>query len=264
MYTICPGCCTLFQVTAGQLGKAGGMVHCGECDHVYSAVDYLYEELPAAREALSGQQEVAARMQTSPPATPVTAWPGVATGMLRERDLPPAFGSLAQPLFTGGWRREGIAWKDVLKGAGFGLLLLLLGFQWLYFNRAELSAQYYWRPALERMCDLLGCELPLRAEPDQLELLDRDVRQHPQVASALLINATFTNRSVFTQSYPLFEISFSNLAGTVVAVRRFKPSEYLAGGVDIEAGIAPDALVRVVLEVQDPGEDAVSYQFGFF
>jgi predicted Zn finger-like uncharacterized protein len=264
MYTICPGCCTLFRVTAGQIGMAGGMVHCGECDHVYSAVDYLYEELPAAREALSGQQRVSAQIPSSRPARRETAWQGVATGKVRERDLPPVFDSMAQPLYTGGWRHEGISWKDVLKGASFGLLLLLLGFQWLYFNRAELSAQYYWRPALERMCGLMGCELPLRADPGQLELLDRDVRQHPQVEGALLINATFTNRSAFAQPYPVFQISFSNLAGTAVAVRRFKPSEYLADGVDIEVGIAPDALVRVVLEVQDPGEDAVSYQFGFF
>jgi hypothetical protein len=140
----------------------------------------------------------------------------------------------------------------------------LLGFQWLYFNRGELASELRWRPALERMCGVLGCELPLRVELGQLELLDRDVRQHPRVEDALLVNATFTNRSGFAQPYPVFEISFSDLAGTVVAVRRFQPAEYLADGVDIEAGIAPDGLVHVVLEVLDPGDEAASYQFGFF
>jgi hypothetical protein len=244
------------------------MVHCGECDHVYNAADYLYEELPAAREALSGrreetswQQEPRGKRAVAEKVRPdLTSTPALHDD--RESAMS-ALKPLGQPLFNTGWQQEGIAWKDVLNGVATGLLLVLLGFQWLFFNRAELSTDLHWRPSLERMCGLLGCELPLRADLSQIELLDRDVRQHPQVEGALLINATFSNRSPFAQPYPVFEISFSNLAGNAIAVRRFRPSEYLVAGVDIGAGITPNSPVRVMLEVEDPGEKAVSYQFGF-
>jgi hypothetical protein len=46
-------------------------------------------------------------------------------------------------------------------------------------------------------------------------------------------------------------------------MRRFSPAEYLAEGVDITRGVVAQAPVQVVLEVMDPGEAAVSFQFDF-
>jgi hypothetical protein len=140
---------------------------------------------------------------------------------------------------------------------------LLLGAQWLYFNRAALAAQNEWRPGLENLCALLHCELPLRVDLSRIELVNRDVRKHPRVEGALLINAILVNRADFSQPYPILEVTFSNSSGTPVAARRFNPVEYLGEQADIEAGMPGDIPVQVVLEIEDPGEDAVSFQFEF-
>jgi hypothetical protein len=94
-------------------------------------------------------------------------------------------------------------------------------------------------------------------------LLNRDVRRHPDVSDALLINATLVNQAAFTQSWPVLSIRVSDLAGKPVAERRFLPVEYLGESLNHAGGMAPASPVQVVLEIEDPGEEAVSFQFDF-
>lgn len=46
MLTRCPGCATHFRVTPDQLKLRAGRVRCGECQHVFNALDTLIEEPP--------------------------------------------------------------------------------------------------------------------------------------------------------------------------------------------------------------------------
>ncbi len=46
MLTRCPACATHFRVTAEQLKLRAGRVRCGECQHVFNALDTLIEEPP--------------------------------------------------------------------------------------------------------------------------------------------------------------------------------------------------------------------------
>lgn len=246
MYTFCPGCRTIYRITVEQLGAAGGRVCCGSCSEVYAAVDHLFETLPEARNALSvyvagrgrplsasGEDAAAGRKL----AAPVLSRPGV---------LPGRF-----------------AWQELANVAVVAALVLVLGLQWLYFNRNSLAHAPGWRPVLESMCAVTGCTLPFEVALERIELLNRDVRKHPDADNALLVNATFSNKADFVQPYPVFEIRFSDLSGKAVAMRRFRPEEYLADAGRISAGLAVDRPVQVVLELQDPGERAVSFQFDF-
>ena len=172
-------------------------------------------------------------------------------------------GLLLKPLFTTGREQHSVPMRDILSGAAIGILLLLLGMQWVYFNRADLATDVSWRPTMERLCELLHCSLPLHADLSSIEIVNRDVRQHPMSDDALLINATFENRAGFTQPYPVLEISFTDQTGDPVAVRRFRPAEYLGVGTDPASGMSSNRPVQVVLEVLDPGEAAISFQFDF-
>jgi predicted Zn finger-like uncharacterized protein len=253
MYTYCPGCAAIFRITAETVSAAGGRVRCGECDRVFNAVDCLYDDAVAARHAAlmdTGQGlPVAAAV---PPHDDRENVPERVTAAPLERPLP-----------REGWTARSTTGKNVAGGLAIGLLVLLLGLQWAYFNRDTLAADASLRPVLERACNMLHCRLPLRVDLTQLEIINRDVRKHPQVDTALLINATVANRAGFNQPYPVFEISFSDLAGKPVAMRRFLPSEYLGESIDTTAGMAPDVPVHIVLEVRDPGDEAVSFEFGF-
>ena len=251
MYTFCPNCFAVYQLTAGHLGKAGGRTRCGECQQVYLAVDYLYDELAAAREALELQR--ASGVKPKDPVTDAAA-AGVDPVTL---PLHPA-----RPL-PDSWQHRSVSMADIGSGAGIGFLLLLLGLQWVYFNRDALAADERWRPLLERGCSVVHCELPLRVDFSRIGIISRDVRKHPTVEDVLLVNVDFENRAEFIQPYPVLELSFTDQSGDSVAMRRFSPAEYLGTGVNPEGGMATESPVRVMLEVIDPGDAVVSFQFAF-
>ena len=265
MYTFCPTCSTIFAIQAEHLLAAAGRVRCGECGQVFRAFDYVYEDLATVQAALAEYHAPQVNRH-------VNEWPvgsGDAGGEVEADGGYDVFadnsaaGILMQPEFSGAVSGSTLFWRNLAKGTIIGALLLLLGGQWLYFNRTELALESVWRPKLEDLCSLLHCELPLRVDLSRIELVSRDVRKHPQVAGALQINATLVNRAGFTQPYPVLAITFSNTSGTPVAARRFNPAEYLGEQADLEAGMATDTPLQVMLEIEDPGEDAVSFQFEF-
>jgi len=265
MYTYCPHCSAVFSVNAAHLSKAGGLARCGECRQIYSVIDYLYEDLITARMALA-EAEAAARAETGAASVmdvvdvPESRFEAAAE---EAREGADADDLLLRPVFTGSREQPSKAMRHIVSAAGILILLLALALQWVYFNRAELVKHAGWRPALEQYCELLRCELPLRTDLARLGMIQRDVRKHPVVEDALLINVAFENRADFVQPYPILEVSFTDPSGVPLAMRRFHPDEYLAKGTDLAAGMLPNVALQVVLEVQDPGETATSYQFGF-
>ncbi|UCG74455.1 MAG: DUF3426 domain-containing protein [Chromatiales bacterium] len=50
MFTCCPQCETVFRVTANQLRAARGDVRCGNCAHVFNAMEYLADDLSPLEE----------------------------------------------------------------------------------------------------------------------------------------------------------------------------------------------------------------------
>lgn len=264
MYTFCPECTTVFTVKAEHLHAAGGLVRCGSCNHVYSAVNFLFEETGDARDAAAAHREqesaADAAVVEAEPLAAFAGSPGPAT--MTAEPVPAAVSATARPL-RGSWQQRPITWHDVVSGVGIGLLILLLGIQWLYYNPNILANDPRWRPVIDRVCAFLPCELPLQADLAKIELVERDVRRHPQADAALLINATLVNHASHAQPYPLFSVSFSNLAGKPVALRHFRPAEYLGDAATVSAGMAPGARVHAVLEIEDPGTEAISFQLDF-
>ena len=265
MYTFCPTCSTVFAIRADHLLAAAGRVRCGECGQVFRAFDYVYEDLETVHSGLAeyhARQTVrhAKEQQDGSGYADEEVWADDGQGVLDPTspdDLP------MPPEFTDTWSERSHFGRNLAKGAVIGVLLLMLGVQWLYFNRTSLAAQNDWRPGLELFCSFLRCDLPLRVDLSRIELVNRDVRKHPRVAGALLINATLVNRADFPQPYPILEVTFSNPSGTSVAARRFHPDEYLGDQADIKAGMPVNTALQVRLEIEDPGEDAVSFQFDF-
>lgn len=48
MYTRCPNCNTHFEITQEYLDMANGKVRCGQCEHIFNALENLYEKEPEA------------------------------------------------------------------------------------------------------------------------------------------------------------------------------------------------------------------------
>jgi len=265
MYTFCPTCSTVFAIKAEHLLAAAGRVRCGTCGQVFRAFDYVYEDLGSVQSALA-EYHARQTVRHAKERQDGSGYAGDAVGTDDGQDDLDATTSDDFPMpaeFTDTWPERSHFGRNLAKGAIIGGLLLMLGVQWLYFNRTSLAAQNDWRPGLELFCSFLRCELPLRVDLSRIELVSRDVRKHPRVAGALLINATLVNRADFPQPYPILEVTFSNSTGTPVAARRFHPDEYLGDQADIKAGMPVNTSLQVMLEIEDPGEDAVSFQFDF-
>ncbi len=148
-------------------------------------------------------------------------------------------------------------------GWGLGMVALtgLLAAQYAYHNRTSLSAEPEWRPWLERLCAVAQCELPPRRAPEAIGMLDRTVQSHPRYRGALLITATLVNRADFPQPYPRVEIVMSDLNQQLVARRTFDPEQYLAGAPPGRFPAGGEA--HLMLEVTDPGNAAVGFEFNF-
>ncbi|MEO5596770.1 MAG: DUF3426 domain-containing protein [Lysobacteraceae bacterium] len=144
---------------------------------------------------------------------------------------------------------------------GIALLIALLALIPIA-DRAQLATNPRWRPSLQSLCDTVHCSLPPWRELPAFEVTSRDVRPHPSVANALLITASFRNNARFAQDWPLLELRMSDLNGRDIGMRRFRVHEYL-GAAPPTPLIASGQRADAVLEVVDPGHDAVAFAFDF-
>lgn len=162
---------------------------------------------------------------------------------------PPRFAPLSRPA------RWGV-------GAGLLLASLLLAVQVLVADRARLAADARYRPAMAQACALLGCTLPPWREPRAFTVLSREIQPHPTHPQALLVTASFRNDARWTQPWPLLQLALTDLDGSRIGLRRFQPEEYL-GGPPSREGLAPGQSATIALEILDPGNRAVAFEFDF-
>jgi len=139
------------------------------------------------------------------------------------------------------------------------LMAVLLFFQVAYFKFDYFSRVEPYRTAYLFMCPVFGCEVPALIDTNQILATNLIVRNHPEVANALMVDAILINNAPFEQPFPSLILSFSKLDETPVATRRFTPNEYLAGELAGMQHIPVRQPVHITLEIADPGPDAVNY-----
>ena len=104
--------------------------------------------------------------------------------------------------------------------------------------------------------------------PAKIELISRNVYSHPNEKNALMVNITMKNHADFAQPYPIMQIKFSDVRGGNVAARRFLPAEYLPEELQRQDSqqlqlLEPDTNMTFTMEIQDPGKQAMTYEFDF-
>jgi len=112
-------------------------------------------------------------------------------------------------------------------------------------------------------CERLGCDIETTALPEAIELVSRDVRDHPQYRDTLLVNATLVSRSDSATQFPVIQLGLYGQAGEVIGIRRFEPIDYLDKSIDLAAGMPPNRPVYIVMEVAGVGGRAISFEFTF-
>ena len=100
-------------------------------------------------------------------------------------------------------------------------------------------------------------------DPTQIEMISRNVYTHPNASNALMVSTTLVNHAAYPQPYPDVQIDFSNVRGELIASRRFEPEEYLQLENEEPGLMQSGNPVTFGLEIRDPGQEAITYEFSF-
>lgn len=158
----------------------------------------------------------------------------------------------------GSGRLRGFLWFLVILALLGGLVSQAV---WFQFDR--LSAIPQLRPLYVQGCEIFGCELKPLVDVQSIQSRKLVVKTNPENRSQLMVDAVIINRASFEQPFPAIALTFSNLNNDVIAQSVFTPEEYLAGdGQDLEA-MPTDTPVRILINIRDPGKDAVNYNIAF-
>jgi predicted Zn finger-like uncharacterized protein len=253
MYAQCPHCETLFKLRSSELTAADARVRCGMCYTVFNALENL--RVPTDEEIVMETNKIVAEHKNVA---------SVRKTSEEGRDVPHALQDDLENLHAPKIHIKKYSTRSTLLiFAGSLLLILTLVVQFLYFDRQRLMRYPEMQPVITALCSVLKCEIPVVRDTRKIDLLNRQLYTHPNAESALMINASMVNNAPFAQPYPIVELSLSDEQGNIVAARRFKPMEYLAIDEDPLAMMSPGSPVSITLEIADPGEHALAYEFTF-
>ncbi|MBI3526308.1 MAG: zinc-ribbon domain-containing protein [Betaproteobacteria bacterium] len=259
MITRCPGCTTTFRVTPEQLKARHGKVRCGQCQHVFNALDTLLDaavepppapiEIAEPAEHIDLQLEFPVMEETSGEISePGPVDPAPPDEADAEEQLP-APEPPAKPSSLRTW-----AWA---LAAMLALLALLL--QAVVQFRVELSVlSPQTKPALLSMCAILGCDLPLPSKADLIGIETSDL--NPGQNGQLVLAATLKNRAPFVQAYPYLELTLTDTDDRPLVRKVLPPSDYLHGGMNPASGFPAnsDVAVSLTLMLDNPVNTAAS------
>lgn len=253
MYTQCSNCRATFRVTMKELTAAQGLLRCGECDTIFDAMKNLSTTMPEER-LISNSSVSPAKSNERP-----SLWGKIKKALKLERQVAPEPVPLmaTAPVPAGKREKKRASWW---LAASLICLTLLLFLQLIYSTRYWLAQYSVTQPMVATLCQWVDCDLEQR-DLKNIKMLSRNVFSHPNSPEFLIIKASVQNEAQFPQRYPYVEISFLNSASEVVALRRFKPEEYLSSSTT--ALMQPFQPYELSVNIKDPGSDAVRYQFRF-
>ncbi|MDR3412699.1 MAG: DUF3426 domain-containing protein [Formivibrio sp.] len=105
---------------------------------------------------------------------------------------------------------------------------LVLCLQIVFYYRVTLAMEYpALQPRFTRLCNTLGCSMPLPHQADQLRLEWSELTYVPDHPTLIQLSATLRNLAQYEQALPLLELTLTDNQEHVVAKRIFKPAEYL-------------------------------------
>lgn len=248
MYTRCQHCEAIFRVNMREVTVANGKLRCSECQEVFSATNNLSTTMPdkyeapvktnlksdLTRDEVSTLSSMDDWQQQSDPLTSSNKSLRVISHTQAVEQKPKNFVKQKEPIESSN------RWLKV----ALGILALLLIAQALYNNRSYFSNEP-------------------KHQPDKIQMLNHNVFSHPNEPDVLLISASMQNNAKVAQPYPILEIKLTNSKSQTVALRRFKPSEYLESYEDSKL-LAPKQPTSLKLKIKDPGNNATRFQFNFY
>jgi predicted Zn finger-like uncharacterized protein len=253
MFTRCPGCHTVHPVNALLLAQGSGKYRCGKCKQINNALESLFDEWPdpGDHSTVAGKLPVLGFSLDLEAAKQTRLLPGEVSLTSEEDGGEDQGTGRAKKLLRAAWITSAIA-----------LLILVTVYLAEFFQQPLLDS-----PVVRDLLVKTGLTepppaVPLR-NPDQIQLLSRDMRSHPTRPDALSLSLTIVNRAPRSQAFPGLEVILLDSSGQALISHLFEPGEYLADDADIETGMTPEAYLHISLDLADPGRQAVGFELHF-
>ena len=146
--------------------------------------------------------------------------------------------------------------------ASIAVLLIALMLQVVIANRESLAKNVTFRPLLNELCVFAHCQLSVWQQPEAFQPIQFSVTADSIQNGLLMVQLSFKNTAEWPQPWPLIELTFTNISGQKMGLRRFHPNEYLnsAHAPNINAGQS----VSVELAIQETTGKAEGFQFNFY
>jgi predicted Zn finger-like uncharacterized protein len=266
-YTRCPGCRTIFRVTAQQLALKAGQVRCGHCRTVFDGTRELVSLAPQPFvEHDAGEDQ-------GPPT--VTLRPARA---LRPADEPPPMPAQSPATVAPVAAASGEAWENRFawdkprerkraSWMAFGALLLalLLVGQAIWHFRDAIAAHFpATRAALVRACGYAGCTIrPLR-DVAALSIETSDLQADAAHRGLLILSASVRNRANYAIAYPYLELTLTDAQDQPVVRRALAPGDYASGTADMARGILGQSEIPIKLFIDASATSQAGYRLYLF
>jgi len=266
MYTKCPECRAVFRVTTEQLHMAEGLVRCGICDSVFNSRDHIEKDHnPNATTSESWQPENNQDFNDDQWPSDDTSDDAEASELEQQSDDDALTDAERIPTVIRDDFGGNILTKTnspiqiaVFTLGAIGLALFFLG-QISYWQNVDILPRTW----VNSFCNTIGCGKNNQRDLAAIKILNRNIYTHPNIKKALMITTSFVNQSPSAQAYPLLEITLLDTHGKIVAVRRFSPKDYLVNKSLADTLMPPNQPVGARLEVLDPGNKVIAYEFEF-
>jgi predicted Zn finger-like uncharacterized protein len=269
-YTRCPGCATVFRVTAEQLALRGGQVRCGHCKTVFDGVGQSVSLAappipdladPPADEAALGPPTVTLRDAQAlevPPEAAATSASAAASAEVADVSYEDRFAKAPRPPS----RARTIAFALAIVG-----LVLAIVAQGIFHFRDAIAAHWpQGRPALVGICKVAGCTIhPLRdAAMSFLSIEASDLQADPAHRGLLVLTATLRNRAAWSVAYPYLELTLTDAQDRVVVRRALAPADYAGGTADLPGGIPSNGEITVKVFIDASATAQAGYRLYMF
>lgn len=242
MYTRCPQCKTVHPLSAALVSSARGLVKCGQCHHVFNALNFLSDDWPSGR----GYDPEPGANTVPPVLGPAKKPADNSNAALPSIDMLAATGK-----------------RRVVWGLAAVLLLVLTVVHSTWTFREPLMGIPVVNNWLKQSGWLQVEQDGLLKDPQQMQLVSRDMHTHPTRSGILVLSLTFVNLAQRSQVYPDLQLTLLDAANQSIARRRLAPADYLRPGAQIQSGLATEVYLPVLLEFGDPGEQAVGFEIQF-
>lgn len=234
MTTRCPSCGTAFRVADSQLRARGGQVRCGRCGTLFDARAALTTDSTRRR-----TEAVAA--EAGPPSR------------TSERNREFDFGPQQR-------QRPNRLWW-----VASSLLALALAMQVAYHYRGEVAMLLPEAKLLaERICEELGCEVPLPRRVDLLGIESSDLQADSAHPAVMVLTATLRNRAGYIQAFPAIELTLTNIQNQTIARRVLMPADYVPRDTRPESGFAAGGEIQVRVYIEAAALTPTGYRLYLF